>query len=63
MKCPICKQHRSSKLHSDKCSKIAQKTLDDGGASSFVKAYKSQFNFREIPDNEKFTYRLTKRII
>jgi hypothetical protein len=27
-KCPICKHSRTSKLHTDKCSKIAKETLE-----------------------------------
>jgi hypothetical protein len=27
-RCPICKQNRTSKLHTDKCSKSAKETLE-----------------------------------
>lgn len=37
MKCPICKQFRSHKLHSDKCSQKARKLKIE----SFISAYKT----------------------
>lgn len=36
--CPICKQHRGSKLHTDKCSKQAKKICEP--APTEVKKYK-----------------------
>jgi hypothetical protein len=50
-KCPICKQYRSSNLHTDKCSKIAQKTMDSN--SSFIGAYKSKQPYTHTPQSFK----------
>jgi hypothetical protein len=44
MKCPICKQTRTHRLHTDKCSQLARHLKNE----SFIGAYKT-IDYRFIP--------------
>jgi len=45
--CPICKQNRRHKLHTDACS---QKARSLGSADSFIGAYKAKIDNKYLPE-------------